>query len=284
MSPAVLAVTAHAANAMALGEEMVQIPIAFEMVAVIVAAASGVLAARENKLDLIGAIGLAVLVSLGGGLTRDVILQEHNVYILQQPLALPVSIGTAAAVFAFPWMVEKPDRLISVLDIFAVGLFAVMGADKTMAYGYPPITCVMMGFITAVGGGMLRDICLARVPYIFRRSNLYAMAAIAGAITYMVLIESLGMWNIAAAFISVALTMFIRWWSIRFNIMSPTEFDPHKMPEPVKKVARPVVRPIQRAGRRISAKMSHEAEHARTRPRDGSDLKRGGSARNRRSQ
>ena len=165
MSPAVLAVTAHAANAMALGEEMVQIPIAFEMVAVIVAAASGVLAARENKLDLIGAIGLAVLVSLGGGLTRDVILQEHNVYILQQPLALPVSIGTAAAVFAFPWMVEKPDRLISVLDIFAVGLFAVMGADKTMAYGYPPITCVMMGFITAVGGGMLRDICLARVPY-----------------------------------------------------------------------------------------------------------------------
>ena len=144
MSPAVLAVTAHAANAMALGEEMVPIPIAFEMVAVIVAAASGVLAARENKLDLIGAIGLAVLVSLGGGLTRDVILQEHNVYILQQPLALPVSIGTAAAVFAFPWMVEKPDRLISVLDIFAVGLFAVMGADKTMAYGYPPITCVMM--------------------------------------------------------------------------------------------------------------------------------------------
>lgn len=269
---------------MALGEEMVPIPIAFEMVAVIVAAASGVLAARENKLDLIGAIGLAVLVSLGGGLTRDVILQEHNVYILQQPLALPVSIGTAAAVFAFPWMVEKPDRLISVLDIFAVGLFAVMGADKTMAYGYPPITCVMMGFITAVGGGMLRDICLARVPYIFRRSNLYAMAAIAGAITYMVLIESLGMWNIAAAFISVALTMFIRWWSIRFNIMSPTEFDPHKMPEPVKKVTRPVVRPIQRAGRRISAKMSHEAEHARTRPRDGSDLKRGGSARNRRSQ
>lgn len=284
VSPAVLAVTTHAANAMAATEEMVQIPIAFEMVAVIVASASGVLAAREKKLDLIGAIGLAVIVSLGGGLTRDIILQEHDVYILQQPLALPVSIGTAAAVFAFPWMVEKPDRLIAVLDIFSVGLFAVMGADKTMAYGYPPITCVMMGFITAVGGGMLRDICLARVPYIFQRSNLYAMAAIAGAITYMVLIESLGMWNIAAAIISVALTMFIRWWSLRYNIMSPTEFDPHKLPEPVKKVARPVVRPIQRAGRRISAKTSHKAEYARTRLRDGSDLKHDGSTRDRRSQ
>ena len=48
----------------------------------------------------------------------------------------------------------------------------------------------------------------------------------------MTLIESLGMWNIAAATISVALTMLIRWWSIRYNIMSPTEFDPHKLPEP----------------------------------------------------
>lgn len=263
MSPAALAVTAHAANASAVGSEFVAIPIAFEMVAVIVASASGVLAARENKLDLMGAIGLAVLVSLGGGLIRDIILQEHNVYILQQPLALPVSIGTAAAVFAFPAVVEKPDRLIAVLDIFAVGLFAVMGADKTMAYGYPPLTCVMMGFFTAVGGGMLRDVCLARVPYIFQRSNLYAIAAIMGAAAYMILIESLGMWNIAAAFIATALTMFIRWWSIRYNIMSPTEVDLHKLPEPVKKVARPVVRPLRRAGNHISERTERALERSR---------------------
>lgn len=267
MVPAVLAATQSAASISSAAGQTVAIPIAFEMLAVIVASAGGVLSARESKLDLIGAIGLAVIVSLGGGLIRDVILQVGDVYILQQPLALPVSIATAAAVFMFPMVVEKPDRLVAALDIFSVGLFAVMGADKTMVYGYPPVTCVMMGFFTAVGGGMLRDICLARVPYIFQRSNLYAIAAIAGAIVYMTLIESLGMWNIAAATISVTLTMLIRWWSIRYNIMSPTEFDPHKLPEPVKKVARPVVRPIQRAGHHVSAKTSQAAARARDRKR-----------------
>ena len=265
MFPAVLAVTQSAASASVIASESVAIPLAFELLAVVVAAATGALTARENKLDLVGAIGLAVLVSLGGGLIRDVILQEGNVYILRQPLALPVAVATAAAVFTFPVMVEKPDRLVAVLDIFSVGLFAVMGADKTMLYGYPAITCVMMGFFTAVGGGLLRDVCLARVPYIFQRSNLYAIAAIAGALTYIVLVQCLDIWNIAAAVISVAITMAVRWWSIRYNIMSPTEVDLHKLPEPVKKVARPVVRPVRKAAQHVSTKTSQAAEQARLR-------------------
>lgn len=265
MFPAVLAVTQSAASASVIASESVAIPLAFELLAVVVAAATGALTARENKLDLVGAIGLAVLVSLGGGLIRDVILQEGNVYILRQPLALPVAVATAAAVFTFPVMVEKPDRLVAVLDIFSVGLFAVMGADKTMLYGYPAITCVMMGFFTAVGGGLLRDVCLARVPYIFQRSNLYAIAAIAGALTYIVLVQCLDIWNIAAAVISVAITMAVRWWSIRYNIMSPTEVDLHKLPEPVKKVARPVVRPVRKAAQHVSTKTSQAAERARLR-------------------
>lgn len=265
MFPAVLAVTQSAASASVIASESVAIPLAFELLAVVVAAATGALTARENKLDLVGAIGLAVLVSLGGGLIRDVILQEGNVYILRQPLALPVAVATAAAVFTFPVMVEKPDRLVAVLDIFSVGLFAVMGADKTMLYGYPAITCVMMGFFTAVGGGLLRDVCLARVPYIFQRSNLYAIAAIAGALTYIVLVQCLDIWNIAATAISVAVTMAVRWWSIRFNIMSPTEVDLHKLPEPVKKVARPVVRPVRKAAQHVSTKTSQAAEQARLR-------------------
>lgn len=265
MFPAVLAVTQSAVSASVIASESVAIPLAFELLAVVVAAATGALTARENKLDLVGAIGLAVLVSLGGGLIRDVILQEGNVYILRQPLALPVAIATAAAVFTFPVMVEKPDRLVAILDIFSVGLFAVMGADKTMLYGYPAITCVMMGFFTAVGGGLLRDVCLARVPYIFQRSNLYAIAAIAGALTYIVLVQCLDIWNIAAAVISVAVTMAVRWWSIRYNIMSPTEVDLHKLPEPVKKAARPVVRPVRKAAQHVSAKTSQAAEQARLR-------------------
>lgn len=235
--------------------EMVAIPLGFEMVAIVVASACGVLAAREHKLDFIGAIGLAVLCALGGGLIRDVILQEHDVYILQQPLALPVSIATAAATFVFPRVVEKPDRLVAVLDIFAVGLFAVMGADKAMVYGYGPTVCVMMGFFTAVGGGMLRDICLAKVPYIFQRSNLYAIAAIGGSIAYVLLVESAGVWNIAAAIASVALTMVIRWVSLKFNIMSPTEVDLHqvvRIAQPIKRVGMKTMASMARSKSRVS--------------------------------
>lgn len=265
MFPAVLASTQSAVSASVIASESVAIPLAFELLGVVIAAATGALTARENKLDLVGAIGLAVLASLGGGLIRDVILQEGNVYILRQPLALPVAIATAAAVFTFPVMVEKSDRIVAVLDIFSVGLFAVMGADKTMLYGYPAITCVMMGFFTAVGGGLLRDVCLARVPHIFQRGNLYAIASIAGALTYIALVQYLDIWNIAATVASVAVTMTTRWWSIRYNIMSPTEVDLHKLPEPVKKVVRPVVHPVRKAAQHVSVKTSQAAEQARLR-------------------
>lgn len=258
---AAMTVTSHATDA------MVAIPFWLEMFAVVAASISGVLVAREHKLDLVGAVALAVVCGLGGGLLRDMTLQVGNVYILNQPMALPLSIATAAIIYIFPAIVDKPEKLIPLLDIISVGIYAATGADKALIYGFTPAVCIMMGFFTAVGGGMLRDICLARVPYIFQRSNLYAIAAIAGAIAYMTLIECLGMWNIAAATISVALTMLIRWWSIRYNIMSPTEFDPHKLPEPVKKVARPVVRPIQRAGHQVSAKTSQAAARARDRKR-----------------
>ncbi len=262
----VAASTAAAVTATA-SSQPASIPLWIELFVVVVSAGTGVLTARENKLDYVGALWLAVLLGLGGGLIRDVILQVGDVYILKQPLALPACLAAATVVFVFPAIIEKPDKFIAVLDIFSVGLYAAIGADKAYVYGFAPTVCIMMGFFTAVGGGMLRDICLARVPYIFQRSNLYAIAAIAGAIAYMTLIECLGMWNIAAATISVALTMLIRWWSIRYNIMSPTEFDPHKLPEPVKKVARPVVRPIQRAGHHVSAKTSQAAARARDRKR-----------------
>ena len=156
--PAIGAINASAAGAGA----MVAVPIGFEMLAIVVSSISGALTAREKRLDLVGAIALAVLCSLGGGLIRDVILQVGSVYIISQPLALPASMITAAVVFVIPSFVERQDRLIAVLDIFGVGLFAATGADKAYAYGFEPIICVMMGFFTAVGGGMLRDICLAR--------------------------------------------------------------------------------------------------------------------------
>lgn len=112
---AAMTVTPHASDA------MVAIPFWLEMFAVVAASISGVLVAREHKLDLVGAVALAVVCGLGGGLLRDMTLQVGNVYILNQPMALPLSIATAAIIYIFPAIVDKPEKLIPLLDIISVG-------------------------------------------------------------------------------------------------------------------------------------------------------------------
>ena len=247
--------TIPATLAMVLAEapssEPVAVPFWLELVAIVVASVSGALTAREKKLDLVGAVCLAVLCSLGGGLLRDMVLQVGNVYILNQPLALPASIITAVVVFLIPSLVQNQDRLIAILDIFAVGLYAATGADKTLVYGFAPTVCVMMGFFTGVGGGMLRDVCLGQVPYIFQPSNLYAVAAIAGATVYVALASS-GISHVFAVVLCVVVTMGLRWWSLRYNIVSPADLDlASAVPEVLDKLP---LKPV--SDRRLNRQMS----------------------------
>ena len=76
------------------------------------------------------------------------------------------------------------------LDIISVGIYAATGADKALVYGFAPAECNKMGFIPAVGGGMLRDGFMGVVPGIFQRTNFYAIAAIAGSTSYVCLVMS----------------------------------------------------------------------------------------------
>lgn len=217
-----------AAASVAVGHassEMVTIPIWLEMLAIITASICGALTAREKKLDLIGAIAMAVLCSVGGGLLRDMVLQVGDVYILNQPLALPISILSAMVTFLIPSVIGSQDRLIAVLDIFAVGLYGATGADKAMAYGFNPLICVMMGFFTAVGGGMLRDIFLGETPTIFKRGNFYAIAAIAGASLFVILAKLIDISHMVALVACVAVTMGLRYLSVHYDIQSPAEID-----------------------------------------------------------
>lgn len=216
---AAMIVTTHASDA------MVAIPFWLEMFAVVAASISGVLVAREHKLDLVGAVALAVVCGLGGGLLRDMTLQVGNVYILNQPMALPLSIATAAIIYIFPAIVDKPEKLIPLLDIISVGIYAATGADKALVYGFAPAVCIMMGFFTAVGGGMLRDGFMGVVPGIFQRTNFYAIAAIAGSASYVCLVMSGLVSNVVALVVCVVVTMGLRWLSLRFDIKSPTEED-----------------------------------------------------------
>lgn len=204
--------------------KMVSIPVWLEMLAVIAASVAGALSARRNKLDLVGAVTLAFLCALGGGLLRDMILQVGSVYMLDQPLALPCSFIPAIIAFLVPNSIfEKgiSEKLIFFLDILAVGLYSATGTDKAMVYGFNPIVCVMMGIITGVGGGMLRDTFLGRIPGIFIPGSLYALASMAGSIAYLVLVKYCAVQNIVALTACVLITMALRYASVHYGLKSP---------------------------------------------------------------
>lgn len=243
--------------------EQVSIPIWLEMLAVVVASVSGVLTAREHKLDFIGAIGLAVACGLGGGIIRDVILQKGAVYILDQPLALPMSVATAAIAFVFPVIFEKPDRLIAILDIFSVGLYAAVGADKSMVYELSPMVCVMMGFFTAVGGGMLRDVFLGQTPGIFQRGNFYAITAIAGATSYVTLVENFHAPNIFALVVCVIITMALRWISLHYNILTPTEVNLDRVARPIRQFGNKAVEAVSKPVHRVPSERALDERRER---------------------
>ena len=203
---AAMTVTSHATDA------MVAILFWLEMFAVVAASISGVLVAREHKLDLWWARSRSRWSAVWAAVSlRDMTLQVGNVYILNQPMALPLSIATAAIIYIFPAIVDKPEKLIPLLDIISVGIYAATGADKALVYGFAPAVCIMMGFFTAVGGGMLRDGFMGVVPGIFQRTNFYAIAAIAGSTSYVCLVMSGIMSNVAALVVCVVVTMGLRW-------------------------------------------------------------------------
>ena len=141
----------------------------------------GGLIARGEKLDPIGFATLAVLSGLGGGLLRDVLLQHGTPAALTDYAYLLTAFAGAAA--SYVATVEGPvwDRVWPLVDAIALGCWASAGALKTLAVGLGWLPAVLLGVVTAVGGGAVRDIVLRRVPGVLGGNTLYATAALAGA-------------------------------------------------------------------------------------------------------
>lgn len=201
------------------------LPLWLDLASVVVGSFSGVLAAQKRGLDLVGMLALCFLCGLGGGLIRDVIMQVGNVYVLQSHWAIPVAIAAGLFGFVFPGLFRQFPHLLEWLDIFSVALFVATGTDKAIVYGLYPMACVLMGVLTGVGGGMLRDVFLGEVPRVFERSNLYALCAVAGSVTYYACIRWVGLRRPWAALACVALTVGLRRLSLRYHILSPSNVD-----------------------------------------------------------
>lgn len=159
-----------------------------DLFAVFVFGLSGALAADRQRMDLFGFVVIALLPGIGGGTLRDVII-DAPVFWLTDPAYLLMTLLAALLTFLAANLIERTGTWLAWADAVGLALFCVIGASKTLTLGHSPAIATMMGVITAVAGGMLRDIVCNEVPLILRE-EVYATAAFAGAAAYVGLIVS----------------------------------------------------------------------------------------------
>ena len=169
----------------------VSFPIVLEFGAVLAGAVSGALTACNMRMDLIGVCVLAGASSLGGGLIRDMILSDQGVYMLDYPQAMLCCIVVAFLAFFFSSLIQRFEKPIAFFDIVSVALFAV-------------------------GGGVIRDVIVGRVPAIFRASNFYAVCSLAGTLVYCLLVTH-HMVKGWATLVSAAVVLSLRYLSLHYN-------------------------------------------------------------------
>lgn len=150
---------------------------ALELLGTFAFAISGATAAKERRLDLFGIFAIAFTVACGGGIIRDVCIGAVPPAGLTTWYYLATAaLATAMAIGLYP-TVQKLNRPVLLFDAAGLSLFAVSGTQKVLSYGFNAEAAVILGIITAVGGGVLRDMLLGRVPVILEK-EIYASAAL----------------------------------------------------------------------------------------------------------
>lgn len=178
-------------------------------------AVSGATAARERRLDLFGIYAVACVTACGGGIVRDLCLGDlPPVGISDWRYAACSALAAAMAIWATEW-VERFRSPVTFFDSLGLGLFAVVGAHKAFAHGANVEAAIILGVVTAVGGGLLRDVLLNRLPTILAK-EIYALAALVAA-TIQVVAEVNG-WSIGITpWFAAGVGFVLRFLAIRYS-------------------------------------------------------------------
>jgi uncharacterized membrane protein YeiH len=190
-----------------------------DLAGVAVFAASGVLAARGRDLDLLGVIVVAAITAVGGGTLRDLLLNRHPIFWVTDAWYLVVIITSAMLTVAYVRARPLPGATLLVADAVGLALFALSGAQLAQAAQCPPLIVVLMGTMTGVTGGVLRDVITAQVPLILRR-EIYATAAIVGIAAYLAL-DALGILPSLAFAAGMIVVVALRLLAIRWGLHLP---------------------------------------------------------------
>lgn len=153
--------------------------VVLDLVGIFVFALSGGLVAVRKELDVFGVLVLAGSTGLGGGFLRDVLIGATPPAALADWRYLLVPVAAGLVTFSFHVAVGRQERLVNVFDAFGLAAFCTAGALKAHDAGLGPVPSALMGMVTGIGGGMIRDVLAGRVPVIFT-GELYATPALAG--------------------------------------------------------------------------------------------------------
>ena len=191
--------------------------VTLDLVGIFVFAVTGALVAVRKNLDIFAALVLAGVTGLGGGFIRDVLIGATPPAALMDWRYLLVPVAAGLLTFAFHPAIGRLERLVTVFDAVGLALFCVTGALKAVEYGLGPVPAALMGMVTAIGGGMMRDVLAGHVPVVFE-GNLYATPALSGAVVAVLLDRTdLPVLVVAAAGFSTCLVWrlmaLVRGWS-----------------------------------------------------------------------
>ena len=195
---------------------------AIEFAAVLASAVSGLIEARQKKLDVVGTFVVAFLTAFGGGTLRDVLLDRRPFYWVAHEWMVW---AVFALTFAAPWLLrfgsgQLSARALIVFDAIGLGIFSAAGTQLATALGMPPFTAVMMGVITAVCGGLLRDIVCNDIPMILRDSRPYATCAFAGNWLLLGLL-ALGVIESVAVALAAIVIFGLRMLTLKLGVVLP---------------------------------------------------------------
>lgn len=190
------------------------------LAAVAVNALTGVLDAGRKQMDLVGVVMVGTATALGGGTVRDILLQRP-VFWLSDQIYLVVAVATTLIMFFAVRGLRLPPRLFLIPDAIGLALFTVVGTQIALQAGAPWLAASLLGVITGVVGGVVRDVLCNEVPLIFVRGELYATAAWIGSLA-LIGLQSLGVSAIIAAWAGMATVLAVRLAAMAFKITLPT--------------------------------------------------------------
>jgi uncharacterized membrane protein YeiH len=195
--------------------------LALDLIGTFAFALNGALTAiRLANLDVVGVVTLGMVTALGGGIIRDIVIDSLPPATFSDWRYLAVAATGSLVAFGFGRRLDRLAAPILVLDAAGLSLFAVSGASKALQFDVGVGQAVILGAVTAVGGGTVRDVLIRRIPIVLRR-ELYAIPALAGALV-VVITDRTGVYGIPAAVGAAVLCFGIRLLGVRFRLNAPT--------------------------------------------------------------